>query len=69
MFSPRLLPQELQRYDPRDIMLQPLVLANMARPAPPGCPKVPYSVLDPRNTFRCVTGSAARPTAVNGSYR
>ena len=27
-----------------------------------GCLKISYSVLDPRNTFRRVTGSAARPT-------
>ena len=33
-----------------------------------GCPIVSYSVLDPRDTFSCVTGSATRPTAENGSY-
>ena len=32
-----------------------------------GRPKVLYSVLDPRDAFSCVTGSAARPTAKNVS--
>jgi hypothetical protein len=34
-----------------------------------GCPIVSYSLLDQRDAFRGVTGSAARPTAVNDSYR
>jgi hypothetical protein len=34
-----------------------------------GCPIVCYSVLDPRDAFICITGSAARPTAKNGSDR
>ena len=32
------------------------------------CPKVSYSLFDPGNTFRGVTGSAARLAAINGSY-
>src|SRR6516162_2464075 len=33
MLPPPLLPQELQRYDPLGVMLQPLVSGGMARPA------------------------------------
>jgi hypothetical protein len=32
LLAPHLLPQELQRYDPLDVMLQPLIPGSMARP-------------------------------------
>ena len=34
VLPPRLLPQELQRYDPLDVMLQPFVPGDWAGPAP-----------------------------------
>ena len=39
LLPPRLLPQELQRYDPLDVKLQPLVSGNMAGPAPHRLPE------------------------------
>jgi hypothetical protein len=32
------------------------------------CPIIPCSLFNPRNAFNCVAGSAARPTAQDGSY-
>jgi hypothetical protein len=66
------LSQELQRYDPLDVVLQPLVPGVVAVPAPHRVLDgllFSYSPPEPRNNFRGVTGSAARPAAPNDSYR
>src|SRR5260370_1078737 len=51
VLPPRLLPQELQRCDPLDVMLQPFVPDDMAGPAPN---RLPESLLFPARSTECL---------------